>query len=222
MRRSTPRSSGRCIPTRRACLRSLPHLSPRRGKLPSIPGRVPSITEMPNGCRFRARCSYATDGLRGRAGTARCRRRAQGALLALQGARAARRAAAPRHSSPQPKWRRGNDRPSARQHQAAGRHRVGARPRGALSDAGSPRHREGGRWRDLRRPPRRDIRHHRRVRIGQDDDRPRAGVPAEADRRRDPAQRRRPASPAAPGHFKAIAATTRSSFRTRTPRSIRA
>ena len=26
-------------------LRSLPHLSPRRGKLPSIPGRVPSITE---------------------------------------------------------------------------------------------------------------------------------------------------------------------------------
>jgi peptide/nickel transport system ATP-binding protein len=43
-------------------LRSLPHLSPRRGKLPSIPGRVPSITEMPNGCRFKARCPYATDG----------------------------------------------------------------------------------------------------------------------------------------------------------------
>ena len=43
-------------------LRSLPHLSPRRGKLPSIPGRVPSITEMPNGCRFKARCPYAADG----------------------------------------------------------------------------------------------------------------------------------------------------------------
>jgi peptide/nickel transport system ATP-binding protein len=43
-------------------LRSLPHLSPRMGKLPSIPGRVPSITDMPNGCRFRARCPHATVG----------------------------------------------------------------------------------------------------------------------------------------------------------------
>jgi peptide/nickel transport system ATP-binding protein len=43
-------------------LRSLPHLSPRRGKLSSIPGRVPSITEMPNGCRFKARCAYAAAG----------------------------------------------------------------------------------------------------------------------------------------------------------------
>jgi peptide/nickel transport system ATP-binding protein len=43
-------------------LRSLPHLSPRRGKLASIPGRVPSLADMPNGCRFRARCAYAIDG----------------------------------------------------------------------------------------------------------------------------------------------------------------
>jgi peptide/nickel transport system ATP-binding protein len=43
-------------------LRSLPHLSPRHGRLPSIPGRVPSITEMPNGCRFKARCPHATAG----------------------------------------------------------------------------------------------------------------------------------------------------------------
>ncbi len=43
-------------------LRSLPHLSPRGGKLSSIPGRVPSITEMPNGCRFMARCAHATSG----------------------------------------------------------------------------------------------------------------------------------------------------------------
>jgi peptide/nickel transport system ATP-binding protein len=43
-------------------LRSLPHLSPRMGKLPSIPGRVPSITDMPKGCRFRARCLHAAAG----------------------------------------------------------------------------------------------------------------------------------------------------------------
>lgn len=43
-------------------LRSLPHLSPRRGKLASIPGRVPSLSDMPNGCRFRARCPYAVEG----------------------------------------------------------------------------------------------------------------------------------------------------------------
>jgi peptide/nickel transport system ATP-binding protein len=44
-------------------LRSLPHLSPRLGKLPSIPGRVPSLTDIPDGCRFRARCPHAIAGL---------------------------------------------------------------------------------------------------------------------------------------------------------------
>ena len=43
-------------------LRSLPHLSPRHGRLPSIPGRVPSMADMPNGCRFRARCPHAVTG----------------------------------------------------------------------------------------------------------------------------------------------------------------
>ena len=69
---------------------------------------------------------------------------------------------------------------------------------GPVPDHGSPRHRQGGRRRRFRRPPRRDLRHHRRVRIGQDHDRPRAGVPAEAERGRHPAQRRRSAGAAAP------------------------
>ena len=43
-------------------LRSLPHLSPRHGRLPSTRGRVPSISEMPAGCRFRARCAHAAKG----------------------------------------------------------------------------------------------------------------------------------------------------------------
>lgn len=40
-------------------LRSLPRLSERRSALPSIPGRVPSPTEMPSGCRFMPRCAHA-------------------------------------------------------------------------------------------------------------------------------------------------------------------
>ncbi len=42
-------------------LRSLPSLSPRRSVLPSIPGRVPSPTAMPAGCRFQPRCGYAIE-----------------------------------------------------------------------------------------------------------------------------------------------------------------
>ncbi|RYF82548.1 MAG: ABC transporter ATP-binding protein [Comamonadaceae bacterium] len=40
-------------------LRSLPRLSERRAKLSSIPGRVPSPSAMPGGCRYRARCAHA-------------------------------------------------------------------------------------------------------------------------------------------------------------------
>ena len=43
-------------------LRALPRLSDGRRALPSIPGRVPSLAQMPEGCRFRPRCPYATAG----------------------------------------------------------------------------------------------------------------------------------------------------------------
>jgi peptide/nickel transport system ATP-binding protein len=42
-------------------LRSLPRLSARKSALPSIPGRVPSLSAMPEGCRFRPRCTHAQD-----------------------------------------------------------------------------------------------------------------------------------------------------------------
>jgi peptide/nickel transport system ATP-binding protein len=43
-------------------LRSLPRLSKRKATLPSIPGRVPSLAAMPEGCRFRPRCTHAAAG----------------------------------------------------------------------------------------------------------------------------------------------------------------
>ena len=40
-------------------LASVPRAHMRKTKLFSIPGRVPAPTEMPDGCRFEARCTYA-------------------------------------------------------------------------------------------------------------------------------------------------------------------
>ncbi len=42
-------------------LRSMPRLSPRKSVLPSVPGRVPRLTEMPAGCRFAARCKHVAE-----------------------------------------------------------------------------------------------------------------------------------------------------------------
>ena len=45
-----------------ALFRSLPDLGPRTGsRLPTIEGMVPSAVDFPEGCRFRARCGFATD-----------------------------------------------------------------------------------------------------------------------------------------------------------------
>jgi peptide/nickel transport system ATP-binding protein len=46
-------------------LRSLPRLSARGDRLSSIPGRVPSPSEMPAGCRYRARCAHGQPGCAG-------------------------------------------------------------------------------------------------------------------------------------------------------------
>ena len=40
---------------------ALPNLAQRRGRLETIPGQVPSLAEMPGGCRFAARCPHAWD-----------------------------------------------------------------------------------------------------------------------------------------------------------------
>ena len=42
-------------------LRSLPRLSSRGAVLPSIAGRVPTLRDMPSGCRFAERCSHRRD-----------------------------------------------------------------------------------------------------------------------------------------------------------------
>ena len=75
-------------------LRSLPRLSPRHGKLPSIPRPGAVARDMPAGCRFKPRCPHAVDGCDAGAGTARCGHRPQGALLPLCRAESARGAAA--------------------------------------------------------------------------------------------------------------------------------
>jgi len=49
-------------PYTKGLLKSLPSLSPPGDELPAIPGSVPSLTAVPNGCPFHPRCSYAVAG----------------------------------------------------------------------------------------------------------------------------------------------------------------
>ncbi|WP_019536366.1 ABC transporter ATP-binding protein [Paenibacillus ginsengihumi] len=48
-------------PYTQGLLSSIPHLDNPSEKLSSIPGSVPSITQMPKGCRFQDRCALAAD-----------------------------------------------------------------------------------------------------------------------------------------------------------------
>jgi peptide/nickel transport system ATP-binding protein len=48
-------------PYTQGLLASIPHLDSPPDKLSSIPGSVPSIHQMPEGCRFQTRCALATD-----------------------------------------------------------------------------------------------------------------------------------------------------------------
>lgn len=43
-------------------IQSIPRIEMRRQQLFSIPGRVPSLADMPDGCRFAARCSHRVEG----------------------------------------------------------------------------------------------------------------------------------------------------------------
>lgn len=48
-------------PYTKGLLTSIPKLTQKVDELPSIPGYVPSLDQMPEGCRFRTRCTLASD-----------------------------------------------------------------------------------------------------------------------------------------------------------------
>ena len=48
-------------PYTRALFKSLPDIEGHKDKLYTIPGMVPSAVEFPDGCRFRARCDFASE-----------------------------------------------------------------------------------------------------------------------------------------------------------------
>ena len=167
-----------------------PQPAPRHAAVDSGPCALD--LDMPTGCRFRARCMHAADGCESEqalidaAAAARCAAGASRSSIC--------RARCNARSAP---IECGGAMTPHAPHET-GRHRLGARSRGPLSDERSPRHREGSRRSELRRPPRRDL-----------------GIIGESgsgkttigralvflltpSARRHPAQRHRPASLAAP------------------------
>ena len=130
----------------------------RKSRLPSIPGRVPSAHEMPAGCRFAPRCTYAQRAVPRAAGSG-------------AGGEPSRPLLPPRRRSlcRERRRERGNS--------------DGRESRNCLS---WPRRGQSVKAVDrcqLCRAQGRDLRHHRRIRFGQVDGRPLRRVPAAADRR---------------------------------------
>ena len=69
-------------------LGSIPRLDEKRERLPSIEGRVPDMTQPPDGCRFAARCPFVEPACR-----------ADSAAAGRSGAGPSQRAAAARRSA---------------------------------------------------------------------------------------------------------------------------
>ena len=57
--------SGCAHPYTRGLMASLPRMTPKGRRLYNIPGTVPSLRAMPEGCRFAPRCEFATERCRG-------------------------------------------------------------------------------------------------------------------------------------------------------------
>jgi peptide/nickel transport system ATP-binding protein len=53
--------AGPSHPYTEALMRSIPAIAPDSEELPVIPGAVPSLGDVPHGCRFAPRCVYAND-----------------------------------------------------------------------------------------------------------------------------------------------------------------
>ena len=173
----------RCIPTPRVCWPAIPRLGARaRGRLASIPGRLPDLRAPPAGCRFQPRCPFAVDGERLAAGapsrrTAACPLRCRAGELgdasvagaAEERTRRARRSAAVGSSGGRGQRPRQDLHAVARPRRARLRRLAAALPAGA-----HPR----GRRRRADGRGGRGGRAGRRVGLGQDDARPPDPAPA--------------------------------------------
>ena len=172
-------------------------------RLTEIPGMVPSLTNLPKGCAFAPRCELAIE---------RCRERVS---------------AAARHSATSSGGvlaRGGN----------GGAAMTDARPLLEVTDLvkhypvrggilrRARRHRACGRRRQLHARRRRNARPCRRIRLRQIDGGAQRAAAGRADQRQHQAQRRRYHPPQQGRAAAACAARCRSSFRTRSLRSIRA
>ena len=179
----------RSMPYTWGLLDSMPRLDDVRGeRLRTIEG-LPPLLIQPPGCRFEPRCPYARD---------ICRERRAGADR-----RAARRTTWRAAGRPSPTGG-SHDRhrraaapaaPDAPPHDPANLVEVDDLKVTSRSGPASSRrsgHGQGGRRRRLRRPPRRDARPGRRVRLRQEHDRPGHAPPARADGGLGPLRRRGP------------------------------